>query len=100
MSKTKLTKPISTIPIQDVTDVYCPLPFNHMNLHPNGHVGLCCVSEMFPPNDGFYRDRDTKEMLNLSNDSVKELWEESTVVEARNDMLQGKNLLHVITVTR
>ena len=71
MSKTKLTKPISTIPIQDVTDVYCPLPFNHMNLHPNGHVGLCCVSEMFPPNDGFYRDRDTKEMLNLSNDSVK-----------------------------
>ena len=53
------------IPIQNITEetarkrdrVYCPLPFNHMNLHPNGNVGLCCVSEMFPPNDGFYRDR-------------------------------------------
>ena len=85
-----LTKPINGIPIKDVTDVYCPLPFNHMNLHPNGHVGLCCVSEMFPPNDGFYRDRSApRDMMNLSRNSVSEMWLDSSVVDARNEMLKG-----------
>ena len=86
------------IPIQNITEetarkrdrVYCPLPFNHMNLHPNGNVGLCCVSEMFPPNDGFYRDRNPpRDMMNLSRNNVSEMWLDSSVVDARNEMLQG-----------
>lgn len=81
------------IDIKDVTygfeETYCPLPFNHMNLHPNGHVSLCCVSDMFEPNDGFYKDSN-KEMLNLKKDPVNKFWEESNVVDVRNDMLNGK----------
>jgi len=81
------------IELKDVTysveETYCPLPFNHMNWHPNGHVSLCCVAEMFPPNDGFYRDP-LNNMLNLKNKPVKKLWEQSSVVDVRKDMLNGK----------
>ena len=80
------------IPTKDISGVYCPLPFNHMNLHPNGNVGLCCVSEMFPPNDGFYRDRNPpRDMMNLSRNNVSEMWLDSSVVDARNEKLQGIN---------
>lgn len=75
-----------------VDDTYCPLPFNHMNWHPNGNVSVCCVAEMFPPNDGFYKKNQPikREMLNLKTHSVKELWEESSVLQIREDMLEGK----------
>ena len=72
-----------------VKDVYCPLPFNHMNWHPNGNVSVCCVAEMFPPNDGFYRNPVNKRMMNLSSNSVHEIWNESSVEEIRQQMLQG-----------
>lgn len=75
------------INIQDVT---CPLPFNHMNWHPNGNVSVCCVAEMFPPNDGFYRHRRNGQMLNLKKDSVQEIWEDSSIINIRNEMLAGK----------
>ena len=78
------------IPVKDYKDVYCPLPFNHMNMHPNGNVSLCCVAEMFPPNDGFYRGQTSRHMMNLKNHTVKELWEKSTVTEVREQMLQGQ----------
>ena len=78
------------IPVKDYKDVYCPLPFNHMNMHPNGNVSLCCVAEMFPPNDGFYRGQTSRHMMNLKNHTVKELWEKSTVTEVRPQMLQGQ----------
>ena len=72
-----------------VKDVYCPLPFNHMNWHPNGNVSVCCVAEMFPPNDGFYRNPVNKRMMNLSSNSVHEIWNQSSVEEIRQQMLQG-----------
>jgi len=81
------------IELKDVTysleETICPLPFNHMNWHPNGQVSLCCVAEMFPPNDGFYKDS-LNNMLNLKNNTVKKLWEQSNVVSVRKDMLSGK----------
>lgn len=70
-------------------DVYCPLPFNHMNMHPNGNVSICCVANMFPPNDGFYRGLTARHMLNLKGQTVKQMWEESTVIEVRDEMLKG-----------
>ncbi len=73
----------------EVKDIYCPLPFNHMNWHPNGNISVCCVAEMFPPNDGFYRDS-MRRMKNLKRDSVKEIWEESTIVDLRDQMLRGE----------
>ena len=57
----------------EVKDIYCPLPFNHMNWHPNGNISVCCVAEMFPPNDGFYRNN-LRQMSNLKKDSIKEIW--------------------------
>ena len=73
----------------EVKDIYCPLPFNQMNWHPNGNISVCCVAEMFPPNDGFYRDS-MRRMKNLKRDSVKEIWEESTIVDLRDQMLRGE----------
>ena len=72
-----------------VKDIYCPLPFNHMNWHPNGNISVCCVAEMFPPNDGFYRING-RQMSNLKHDSIKEIWEESSVVDIRKQMLAGE----------
>jgi MoaA/NifB/PqqE/SkfB family radical SAM enzyme len=66
---------------------YCILPFNHMNFHPNGNVSLCCVAKMFPPDDGFYRDGRT--MLNLNNNPLKQIWEDSSVNDVRKQMLEG-----------
>ena len=81
---------VKNISDKNMSDVYCPLPFNHMNLHPNGNVGLCCVSEMMNPNsDGFYRDMETNKMLNLATDSVNTLWDKSNVIRAREQMLSG-----------
>lgn len=81
------------IDIKDVTfsedEVMCPLPFNHMNWHPNGHVSVCCVAEMFPPNDGFYRDQ-SNIMLNLKSTPVKKLWTGSSIDSIRQDMINGK----------
>ena len=70
-----------------VKDIYCPLPFNHMNWHPNGNISVCCVAEMFPPNDGFYRNN-LRQMSNLKKDSIKEIWEESSIVDLRKQMLR------------
>jgi MoaA/NifB/PqqE/SkfB family radical SAM enzyme len=58
-----------------------------MNFHPNGNVSLCCVARMFPPDDGFYRHNKT--MLNLNNDSLKHIWEESSVNEVRRQLLNN-----------
>jgi len=73
----------------EVKDIYCPLPFNHMNWHPNGNISVCCVAEMFPPNDGFYRNN-LRQMSNLKKDSIKEIWEESSIVDLRKQMLRGE----------
>jgi len=70
-----------------MNDVYCILPFNHMNFHPNGNVSICCVCKMDSPNSGFYKNNGS--MLNLNNNPLKQVWENSSVNKIREDMLNG-----------
>ena len=70
-------------------DNYCPLPFNHTNIHPNGGVSICCVSKMDGPNSGFIRDSN-KRMMNLKNDKLSDIYNSASYTEIRNDMLNGK----------
>ena len=42
---------------------YCPLPFNHTNIHPNGGVSICCVAKMDGPDSGFIRDNNKRIMI-------------------------------------
>ena len=73
---------------KDKKKSYCVLPFNHMNLHPNGNVGICCVSKMFGNNSGFYKDSKGN-MLNLNKQSLNEMWESHSVKVIRKQMLKG-----------
>lgn len=83
------------IDVKDITfgersfeEVNCPLPYNHMNWHPNGKISVCCVAEMFPPNDGFYRDANSNS-VNLMDTTIKSAWEESNIQTFRNQMRNG-----------
>ena len=70
-------------------NTYCPLPFNHMNIHPNGNVGICCVSKMDGPDSGFARD-DNGMMMNLRKDSIDSIYNSKTYIKIRNELLEGK----------
>jgi len=67
---------------------YCPLPFNHMNIHPNGNVGICCVSKMDGPNSGFIRNKNI--MMNLKKDKLEDIYNSDSYTKIRDDMLNGK----------
>jgi MoaA/NifB/PqqE/SkfB family radical SAM enzyme len=67
---------------------YCPLPFNHANIHPNGNVSICCVAKMDGPNSGFIRN-DSNRMMNLKNDRLEDIYNSSSYKKIRNDMLNG-----------
>ena len=73
---------------KDKKKSYCVLPFNHMNLHPNGNVGICCVSKMSGNNSGFYKDSKGN-MLNLNKQSLNEMWGSHSVKVIRKQMLKG-----------
>lgn len=62
-----------------------------MNFHPNGNVSICCVCKMDSPNSGFYKNNGS--MMNLNNDPLKNLWEDSSVNKIREDMLNDKKPL-------
>jgi MoaA/NifB/PqqE/SkfB family radical SAM enzyme len=68
---------------------YCPLPFNHTNIHPNGGVSICCVAKMDGPDSGFIRDNN-KRIMNLKNDKLSDIYESASYSEIRNEMLDGK----------
>ena len=70
-------------------DGYCVLPFNHMNLHPNGNVSICCVSKMDGPDSGFAKDA-MGNMLNLKTNTLDEIFDSASVNKVREDMLNQK----------
>ena len=70
-------------------DGYCALPFNHMNLHPNGNVSICCVSKMDGPDSGFAKDEHGT-MLNLKTHTLDEIFNSHSVNKIRDDMLSHK----------
>jgi len=72
-----------------VSDTYCVLPFNHMNFHPNGNVSVCCVSQMYPPDSGFYKD-EHNDMLNLKDQTINDMWNSASLQIIRKEMLEGK----------
>lgn len=70
-------------------DGYCALPFNHMNLHPNGNVSICCVAKMGGPDSGFAKDENGK-MLNLRENTIDEIFNSHSVNKIRQQMLNGE----------
>ena len=70
-------------------DGYCALPFNHMNLHPNGNVSICCVSKMGGPDSGFAKDENGK-LLNLRTHTINEIFDAPSVNKIREQMLNGE----------
>jgi len=67
-------------------DGYCALPFNHMNLHPNGNVSICCVSKMDGPDSGFAKDVDGN-ILNLKTHTLEEIFNSYSTNKIREEML-------------
>lgn len=67
---------------------YCPLPFNHLNIHPNGGVSICCVAKMDGPDSGFIKKNN--KMMNLREDKLDDIFESDYYKNLRNDMLTGK----------
>ena len=67
-------------------DFFCPLPWIHLATHPNGNVSLCCKSA-----DQFIGTATTNDkVLNICNDSIKELVNSDTFKKVRLDFLQSK----------
>lgn len=71
-----------------MSDSYCVLPFNHMNLHPNGNVSICCVAKMFGDDSGFSKDSQGK-MMNIRNSSISEIFNSHSYNKVRSEMLTG-----------
>lgn len=69
-------------------DNYCTLPFNHINIHPNGAVSICCVAKMDGPNSGFVK-KDNK-MMNLSKDKLNDIFDSDYYKNLRKQMLNGE----------
>ena len=67
-------------------DGYCALPFNHMNLHPNGNVSICCVSKMSGPDSGFAKNKNGK-LLNLKTNTIDEIFNSYSTNKVRDEML-------------
>ena len=67
-------------------DGYCTLPFNHMNLHPNGNVSICCVSKMDGPDSGFAKDANGT-LLNLKTHTFDEIFNSYSTNRIREEML-------------
>ena len=58
--------------------LYCPLPWNHLSIEPDGRVFTCCNASSFSP-------------LGNSNDvSLDKIWESPELQAIRNEMLNGK----------
>lgn len=70
-------------------DGYCVLPFNHMNLHPNGNVSICCVAKMDGPDSGFAKDNNGN-ILNLKTNTIDEMFNSYSVKKVREEMLEQK----------
>lgn len=70
-------------------DGYCALPFNHMNIHPNGNVSICCVAKMGGPDSGFAKD-ETGKVLNLHDNTINEILNSHSVNKIRQQMLDGE----------
>jgi MoaA/NifB/PqqE/SkfB family radical SAM enzyme len=66
-----------------------------MNFHPNGHVSICCVCEMSWPNNGFYRT-ENGQLKNIKDHTLKDIFENSSINELREKMLQDEKPLQCI----
>jgi len=67
---------------------YCPLPFNHINIHPNGGVSICCVAKMDGPDSGFVKENNR--VMNLKTDRLDDIFNSNYYKNLRNDMLTSK----------
>lgn len=57
---------------------FCPYPFNHLFVQPNGGVHACCVSKTF------------ENPVNVKDASIKEIVNSQNHIEVRKDMLEGR----------
>ncbi len=69
------------------SDVFCALPWVHLNINPDGAATLCCQSH-HP-----LREENGKP-LNLQTHSLEEIWNSSALRGIRADMVAGKPVPH------
>jgi len=67
---------------------YCPLPFNHLNIHPNGATSICCVAKMDGPDSGFVKKNNR--LMNLRNDRLDDIFNSEYYKTIRKEMLNGE----------
>lgn len=72
-----------------MADTYCPLPFNHVNIHPNGRISICCVAEMGGPDSGFVKT-DEKRLMDLSRDRLDDMFNSNYYEDIRTQLMSGE----------
>jgi MoaA/NifB/PqqE/SkfB family radical SAM enzyme len=72
-----------------MSDTHCVLPFNHMNLHPNGNVSICCVAKMFGEDSGFSKDESGR-ILNIRDTDITDIFNSYSYNKVRQEMLDNK----------
>lgn len=66
----------------------CPIPWNHLEIQPNGDFRICCmcIHEPF----GKLKKEDNKTIANIKNTTLTEARNLPLIKELRQDMLNGK----------
>lgn len=77
---------------QPVDNGYCVLPFNHLNIHPNGQTSVCCVSKMVDLDSGFSKEgpETFNRLMNLKTDSVDSMFNSYSTQNIRDRMQAGE----------
>jgi len=76
-----------------MSNTFCPLPWIHLATRPNGDVRLCCGSnasgaETDEKDIGLVKDNN--KILNLSTNTIDEVWNSDYMRNVRTTMLDGK----------
>lgn len=72
-----------------MSNTFCPLPWNSINLRNNGDVRICCNTNSYTKNRGILR-KENDSPYNIANDDIDEIRNAKLLKEVRKTMLSGE----------
>jgi sulfatase maturation enzyme AslB (radical SAM superfamily) len=70
-----------------VSDTYCALAWNHLNLHPLGEATICCISDM---RNSLSNAKNGEEVLNIKHQSLNEIINSESFKKIRLQMVNNE----------